>query len=90
MNAADLTDIDEPDDPRITQAAGEIVEGLKRLREEPSLGPEVAAALYDAIAEGLDALIDETDAMIAEDASEDDLLAEDDDTDDDLLIATDE
>ncbi len=73
-----LDSVDDSEDPRITEAAEQVVDGLRALMD--SLGPAVAAALYDAIADRLDVLCDDaTDAAEAELEEDDDELLEEDD-----------
>lgn len=76
----DLTSIDDPEDPRIAEAADEVINGLRGLI--PSMGPEVAAAVFDAIAERLDVLIDEVEEQLEDEADEEDEV---DEVDEDLL-----
>lgn len=85
-NILNLSGVDDVEDPRIAEAADEVISGLEGLQD--ALGTEITAVLYDAIAERLDALIDATsEALEAEAANTDDaLLEEDDDETDDLLI----
>ena len=75
----DLSDISDDEDPRIAEAANEMAKQLRVLQDE--LGLDVAAAFYDAIAERLDALIEETEKR---------LEAEDEDDDEDLLEVEDD
>jgi Mg2+ and Co2+ transporter CorA len=76
-----LESVDDPDDQRIDEAADEVVSGLEKLVE--TLGNEVALALFDAIADKLDTLIEQTgDALEAEAEDEDEALIDDDEVDD--------
>ncbi len=86
----DLAGVDDPEDPKIAEAVDTIIAGLEDLKE--ALGTEVAAMLYDALADRLDELCDATNAELeAELENEDDSLLADEDDDgeeppDDLLI----
>lgn len=72
----DITSIDDVEDPRIAEAADQVISGLRVLLD--NVDPEIASAFYDAVAEKLDELVDEA-SELAEAAAEnedDALLAE--------------
>lgn len=74
----DLAGVEDPEDPRIAEAADTVVDNLEALQE--ALGLEVAGMLFDAIADRLDALITtNAEALEAEAENEDEDLLEDDD-----------
>jgi len=66
----DLNDITDDEDPRIAEAADEVLEGFRRIIDE--IGPDVALALVDAVGERLDNLGEELNEEIEEDGDEDD------------------
>jgi len=76
MSDIDLSDIEETDDPRISEAGDQIIAGLRTLID--NVDPDIAAAIYDDVAEKLDALVDEAQALADASATDDDdaLLAE--------------
>ncbi len=79
----DLSDIDDPEDPRVAEAADDVIAGLRSL--VGTLGLDVSAALYDAIAERLDVLCDEVADKLEQETEDGDdaLLAEVDNEDED-------
>lgn len=81
-NIVNLSGVDDPEDPRIAEAADEVVDNLRALQD--AMGLDTAAMLYDAIADRLEVLIEETEAELEAEADESE------DTDDALLTEDDE